>query len=276
MGSRQLPAEATLTFDSYGASAPENYERYFVPAIAAPLAEDLVDAARIAAGDRVLDVATGTGAVARLASERLGPGGRVTGIDLNPGMIAVARAAAAGDDIAWHEACADALPFADATYDVVFCQLGVQFFPDRLAALAEMRRVLATGGRVLLNVPGPMPRIFLGLADAVAEHVGDTGAGFVRQVFSLHDPGELEGLLRTAGLDRVSAHRATKTLHLPPAREFLWQYVYSTPLAASVGDLDAERRAALEHDVLAGWHCWPSDPLTLELGVVTASGVRPG
>jgi 2-polyprenyl-3-methyl-5-hydroxy-6-metoxy-1,4-benzoquinol methylase len=108
---RLLGAEVvTPSFEAYEGSGPENYERYFVPAIGAPLAGDLVDVAGISAGDRVLDAACGTGVVARRAAERLLPGGSVTGLDVNPGMLAVARSVSETTQapIEWRHASADA------------------------------------------------------------------------------------------------------------------------------------------------------------------------
>ncbi|HSO54831.1 MAG TPA: methyltransferase domain-containing protein, partial [Actinomycetes bacterium] len=130
------------------------YEAHLVPAIFAAWAPRLLGSANPAVGERVLDVACGTGVVARLAAERVGPGGRVAGLDLNPGMLAVARGLPPmpGAPITWQEANAVALPFPEATFDVVLCQQGLQFFPDRPAALREMHRVLAPGGRLALSV----------------------------------------------------------------------------------------------------------------------------
>ena len=115
----------------------------------------LADAARLAPGDRVLDVACGTGVVARAAAERVGRGGRVVGVDINPGMIAVARslpAATTGAPIQWHERSALDLQLTDVSFDVVVCQQGLQFFPDKAIALKEMRRVLDHGGRIAVSV----------------------------------------------------------------------------------------------------------------------------
>ena len=106
----------------------------------------------------MLDVACGTGTVARLAAARVGSAGAVTGVDLTPGMLAVARRIEAeGAPIDWQEASADRLPLPDASADVALCSLGLQFFPDRPAALREMRRVLIPGGRLAVNAPGPIP-----------------------------------------------------------------------------------------------------------------------
>src|SRR5688572_5521057 len=102
------------------------YEDWFVPAVFAPLARKVIDQTEIAPDARVLDVACGTGIVARLIAQRIGAQGRVVGLDLSPAMLAVARraAASAGLSVEWHEGSAEALPFADSTFDLVFCQMG--------------------------------------------------------------------------------------------------------------------------------------------------------
>ena len=103
-----------------------NYERYSVPAIGAPLAEDLVRAAALRPGQRVLDVACGTGVVARLAAQQVEVDGTVAGLDINPGMVAVARSETAPEmPVEWHEASADSMPFPDESVDVVLCQMGL-------------------------------------------------------------------------------------------------------------------------------------------------------
>jgi ubiquinone/menaquinone biosynthesis C-methylase UbiE len=113
------------------ASAPELYERYLVPAITSVWANDLLDRVAPRREESVLDIACGTGAVARLAAQR-GHAGRLTGIDLNTAMLAVARAKSA--TVEWVEGSALDLPFNATTFDVVLCQLGLQFFPDAAGA----------------------------------------------------------------------------------------------------------------------------------------------
>src|SRR5690606_1369490 len=104
--------------DAYRGSPPQNYERYFVPAIGAPAARGLMGIAALRPGERVLDVACGTGVVARLAAEAVGGSGTVAGLDINPGMLMVARSSVpAGMTIEWHEAGAESMPFADAAFD---------------------------------------------------------------------------------------------------------------------------------------------------------------
>jgi len=125
-------------------SAPEAYERYIVEAFMLGWAQDLVEAAGVKSGDRVLDVACGTGVVARFSANSVGPNGQVVGLDLNAGMLAKARQLqqASGDlAVDWQEGNAGAIRFPDAAFDVVLCQQGLQFFPDKMGPLREMRRV---------------------------------------------------------------------------------------------------------------------------------------
>lgn len=260
--------------ESYGRTAPENYERFFVPAIGAPLAADLVDVADLRPGERVLDVACGTGVVTRLAAPRVGEDGAVAGLDMNAAMLAVARAATASHaGVDWHEASAEAMPLDDGTFDVVLCQMGLQFMPDKVGALREMRRVLAPDGRAVLNVPGPTPPVFAEMADALTQHVGPHAAAFVHAVFSLHDERELRDLMGAAGFLEVEVRRLPRTLTLPPGAAFLWQYLSSTPLAALVAETSDERRTALEAEVVDRWRPFGDDEaLTCDLTVSTVLG----
>ena len=260
-----------ISSETYSGGPAVNYERYFVPVIGAPLAQQLIQRAQLRPGEQVLDVACGTGVVTRLAAERVGSSA-VTGIDINPGMLEVARNTDGGASIEWHEASAEALPLGDATFDVVLCQMGLQFFPDKPGALREMQRVLRAGGRVVLNVPGPTPRLFEILERALSRHVGAQAAGFVATVFSLHDVNELRRLLESAGFTDVQAGSEPETLSPPPAEEFLWQYVYSTPLAAAAAGLDEDGRAALQQEVVTGWESFAGDgPFVLEVNPTTAT-----
>lgn len=244
---------------TYGGTAPENYQRYFVPAIGGPFAADLIEEAALRPGERVLDVACGTGVVTRLAAERVGPSGTLAALDVNPAMLSAARSIpSSGAPIQWYETSAEAMPLPDGAFDVVLCQLGLQFVADKEAALREMRRVLVPGGRVLVSVPPP--NAFFGvLAEALARHVGDQAAGFVRMVFSLGTPATVERFFRDAGFDDVAVRTYSKPLRLPVARDFLWQYVHSTPLAGMLSNLDGARIAALERDVVHGWQPWSDE-----------------
>src|SRR5213592_4636076 len=233
-GGTMSTSASAISFRSYGGNAPENYERYFVPSIGAPLAHDLIDAASLRPGEAVLDVACGTGIVARLAAERVGPTGTVAGLDANAGMLEVARSVSTSAGIEWHEASAEAMPLPDETFDVVTCQMGLQFFADKPSALREMHRALKPGGRLLINVPGPTPEVFAILEQAITRHLNPEVAGFVGHVFSLHDPGEIRRLLEAAGFGSIEVEASTKSLNLGAPGDFLWRYVTSTPLVAAV------------------------------------------
>lgn len=265
---------ATQHYDQViGENIPANYERYFVPTIGAPLAIKLVEIADLQQGERVLDVACGTGVVARLAAEEVGAKGRVAGVDVNPGMLAVARSMnTPGAPVEWHEANAESMPLPDEAFDVVFCQMGLQFMPDKVAALQEMRRVLTRGGRMLLNVPGPVGAIFSIMADAMERHVGSEAAGFVHQVFSLYEVSELRQLANEAGFHDVTVDANPGQLHLPPPKEFFWQYVQGTPLAIPVAEAGDDERAALERDVVAEWKKFEEDgAMTYEQNIVVVT-----
>jgi ubiquinone/menaquinone biosynthesis C-methylase UbiE len=261
-------------YDVHAGSASESYERHFVPAIGAPLANDLVKIAALQPGERVLDVACGTGVVARLASQAVGSTGSVVGVDVDPGMLAVARSVTPpGLAVDWREANAESMPLRDGAFDAVLCQMGLQFVPDKHSALSEMRRVLAPGGRLLLNVPGPTPQVFDIMKNALAHHIGPEAAGFVNQVFSLHDAARLQNFMNGAGFRNVSVRADLRGFRLPAPREFLWQYVQSTPLAAAVSRVNDERRGSLEREVVSRWQEFIENrALMLRVRVVTATG----
>jgi ubiquinone/menaquinone biosynthesis C-methylase UbiE len=138
------------TFQQVSLEVAEMYEASFVPTLFADLAPHLVTAAAVAPGDRVLDVACGTGIVARVAADRVGEQSRVVGLDLNEAMLTVARRVR--PDLEWHQGDAGALPFPDSAFDVAMCQSGLMFVPDPGAALREMARVVAVGGTVAAQV----------------------------------------------------------------------------------------------------------------------------
>ena len=266
-----------VSFKTFSGSAAENYERYFVPVIPVPLAADLMQTAALRTGEHVVDVACGTGVVARMAADRVGPTGRVVGVDLNPGMLEVASSlpsppAAA---IEWRQGSVEALPLPDESFDFVLCQLGLMFVGDRAAALRQMYRVLSSGGRVAITVPGPIPRLFEIFADALARHIGADVSRFMRLVFSLSDADELDRLMRDAGFREVGVDVITKTLRLPPPTSFLWQYVHSTPFGAIIANVDQATRDELEADVEDGWQPFVADgALMLHLPVLMATGQR--
>jgi len=195
----------------------------------------------------VLDVACGTGIVAHHAAEHIGPGGTIVGIDLNPGMLAVARSMASPTPIEWHEGRAESLLFADAVFTIVYCQLGLQFFPDQPAALREMHRVLVPGGRLGLLVWRPIQYSpgFVALRDALERHVSAEAVAFMRAPFALGDAEELRALIAGAGFHDVMIQSAVGTVRFPSTEDFVRHYVAGTPLANLVSQVGDDARAAL-------------------------------
>jgi ubiquinone/menaquinone biosynthesis C-methylase UbiE len=227
--------------------AAELYERYLVPAITLIWAADIVGRVKPAAGEQVLDVACGTGAVTRLVPKLVGHG-RVVGLDCNPDMLAVARSVHKGTpEIEWREGSALNLPFGDGSFDVVLSQLGLQFFPDRLLALGEMRRVLRPGGRVALSVFGPIERTpaAFAFARALDHHLGADASKTKRAEHIFTEPEELEILLSSAGLKAVEVSVVTKRITFPSVLHYVRFQLIATPQASLLGAMDGEEREAM-------------------------------
>jgi ubiquinone/menaquinone biosynthesis C-methylase UbiE len=237
-------------------NAAETYERALVPAVFAPWAPLVVALADPQPGERVLDIACGTGLIARLAAERVGRTGNVTGLDLNPGMLSFAASITSPDPatsapITWREASATNMPLPDAAFDVVYCQLGLQFFPDRPAAMREMYRVLVPGGRLGLMVwqgiqysPG-----FGALAAALARHVSTEAAGIMRAPFGLAEAEQLRALVAAEGFRDIAIQSVAGTVRFPSVSRFVQDYVRGSPLSGHVAKVSDDTRAALVSEV---------------------------
>lgn len=190
-------------------------------------------------------------------------------------MLAVARVVVPDPSIQWCEASMEEMPLPDEAFDTVLCQMGLQFVPDKTAALRQMHRTLVPGGRIALNMPGPAGPPFEALADALEAHVSPEAAGFMRMVFSLNDVAEIEALLLDTGFKDARVEADMKELRLPPARDFLWQYVHSTPLAAAIEHMDHGTLAVFEGDVLRVWRAFEdADGMRYDQRVVVATAQK--
>nr|MBS0019851.1 class I SAM-dependent methyltransferase [Gammaproteobacteria bacterium] len=191
--------------------AANAYEALFVPALFGQWAPKVADAAGIQPGQRVLDVACGTGVLAREIASRAGSTGHVAGLDPSPGMLEVAKQLTLG--VEWREGVAESLPLADQAFDAVVSQFGLMFFTDRRQAVREMLRVLAPGGRLAVAVWDSLENIPAYAAEVtLLERVaGRPAADALRAPFVLGDQHALEVLFRDAGVGSVeiATHRGT-------------------------------------------------------------------
>jgi ubiquinone/menaquinone biosynthesis C-methylase UbiE len=190
----------------------------FVPALVGQFAPKVADAARVVKGERVLDVACGTGVLAREILKRVGPSGRVAGIDTAQGMIAVAQEIA--PDVEWRQGKAESLPFSDGSFDAVVSQFGLMFFMDRAQAIREMLRVLTPSGRLAIAVwntlqNNPAYAVAVELFERIG---GKQAAGALRAPFVLGDPDELREMFRDAGACSIGVTTHPGTALFPSIR----------------------------------------------------------
>ena len=225
----------------------ESYENLMVPGLFAPWASHLIQSANPQPGERILDVACGTGIVARQIAGRVGSQGTVIGLDLDPEKIAVARAAAEREGLAieWHAGPAERLPFSDGNFDLILCQFGLMFFTDRHAALMEMHRVLRSDGRLALSVWQGLDRhpFYQTLHEVSSRRLGESSVG---AVFSLGDSDELRTLLADAGFHDIEIEPRSITVRYPDAQEFLaWESDVDPARTPALQDLDAESQQVI-------------------------------
>lgn len=247
------------------------YEAKFVPAVFAVWVPVLLDTVGAGPGDAVLDVACGTGIVARHAAERVAPDGSVTAVDLNPAMLTVASSLR--PDVQWRQGDVAALPFPDGQFDVAVCQMAFMFFPDPDLAVREMARVVRPGGRVAALVPAaldaqPAYRVFVDLA---VSHAGPDARSLLGTYWNCGD------------LDRFAERFAAADLHVlarltrsNPARfesvdDFVHTEIGSTPLVERLDSAAIDRICADARDAMAQWETERGFEIPLVCNVVAAS-----
>jgi ubiquinone/menaquinone biosynthesis C-methylase UbiE len=243
-------SSSTETFQ-ISAEQAEVYETKFVPAIFAQWAPLLLDATGVKAGQTVMDVACGTGILARTAADRVGVAGKVVGLDLSEGMLTVARRVR--PDLEWRQGDAATVPFPDDTFDAVLCQSSMMFFPDATGALREMARVCKPAGNVGVQVysslqaqPAYGPWI-----NMVAQHA-DPDAVDLLSTYWVH--GDLDVLRRrfeAAGLDVTAINTITGTARFGSIEEMVRTEVESTPLVDRISD-EVYRRILQESSRVLG------------------------
>ncbi|MDY0870858.1 class I SAM-dependent methyltransferase [Dongia rigui] len=236
----------------FAGSVPENYDRYMVPLIFQPFAADLAERAAALSPKAVLETAVGTGVVTRALAPKLSPDATYVATDLNPPMLDYAASQQPpGSHITWQQANALELPFADATFDLVCCQFGAMFFPDRVAAYREARRVLKPGGHFLFNVWDRIEEnIFANdVTKALAEMFPNDPPRFLaRTPHGYHDTLLIRRELEAAGFSRVTIETRAEQSRAPSARLAALAYCHGTPLRNEIEARDAGKlEAATDH-----------------------------
>lgn len=235
------------------------YNERAVPALFIPWGRRLLEDVPIGRGQDILDVACGSGAVTRLAAAKVGINGSLTGLDMNPGMLEIARESCryVQPEIDWRQGDATDMPFDDEGFDTVVCQQGVQFIPDKSAALKEIHRVLRPGGWLGFTVWRGTDRLpgYHALCKALEEHVGTDAADVMRTPFSAGDMEDLRQVTKQAGFPYVQVSVEVGEVRFASAREFAQLNIDAVPpgpkghLKAMYESVSEENREALMKEV---------------------------
>ncbi len=232
-------------------SAAEVYEEFFIPALFQEWTGRVAEAAGVRPGQTVLDVACGTGILAREAAARVGPNGSVVGLDVNEGMLAVAASKA--PQIEWRHGQAEALPFDDARFDAVMSQFGLMFFEDRATAIQEMLRVLKPGGRLAIAVWDTLDHTpgYAAMVNLLARLFGDAVADGLRSPYTLGDLAALRSLLDEAGVPHAAIETQMGTARFPSIESWVYTDIKGWVLTDTLGDAEFARLLAEAQGALA-------------------------
>lgn len=235
-------------------SAAEQYQRFIVPHYTGPWAEALVDAAELTAGQRVLDVACGTGVVARAAARMVGDEGEVVGLDVNAGMLDVARVVPSekGATVQWHEGDVGNTGLDGESFDVAVSQQGLQYFPDRPRAFSELHRLLRPDGRLVMSVWKGHSVFTRALADAAGRHISPEAGTQLEFQRATPPTDEIIEQMVAAGFDDASIEEQQREVRLPAPNVYVPQHISAMPVAAGFAALDDDVRQMMIDDVAEG------------------------
>jgi ubiquinone/menaquinone biosynthesis C-methylase UbiE len=233
--------------------SPAAYEEYLVPGFFKPWADKLVQLSPPSPGSEILDVACGTGIVARTAAANAGNDARVTGLDINQQMLnkASEMAEEGGLKINWQQGDAADLPFEENRFDNLFCQQAMQFFPEPQQVLKEMQRVLKPDGILSLNIlrsiqHNPAYKI---LADELEKHAGETAGTMMRSPFPDWDQKTIRNMVTDAGFSDIQILLEIISMRYPSPEEFLRREAASSPLAGEIKEMDPNTRSGMIEDL---------------------------
>ncbi len=256
-------------------SIPQLYDRHFGPVLFEPYARDLSQRLETRAGLRVLEIACGTGVLTRRMLERLPADGALVATDLNGAMIAHARSVVPADArLSWREADAQQLPFADATFDVVVCQFGLMFLPDRLAGLREARRVLRRGGQLLFSVWDSIEANEYGRIghETIGSFFPEDPPQFYRMPFGWNDAQDVRRTVAQAGFESIELETVEREAVSESARSFAIGMVQGNPVWNAIVERGGDAAAILDAVERRMAEAWGSAPCrgTIRAHVVTA------
>jgi SAM-dependent methyltransferase len=228
---------------------PTNYQGFLVPGMFTPFAARLIADLEITQGSAVLDVACGTGVVTRFAARATGTTGTVTGVDIGPPMLAVARSQSVEADsapITYLEGSALDLPLADRSFDFATCHHGFQFFPDRMAAAQELHRVLGPGGRVAIACWTGLEEtpVFRAIRDSLQVDVSKEAGQMMNSPFSV-PAAELTALLQTAGFTGAGVEPVELMASFPAVPDLGARVIAAGPVAARFNQAPVAAREAV-------------------------------
>jgi SAM-dependent methyltransferase len=260
----------------FTASVPENYYRYMVPVLFRPFADSM--AARIGSVEpkSVLELACGTGAVTRSLAASLPAHVRIAATDFSPDMLAWARKSLEGArSIEWQVADACALPFEDGSFDVIACQFGAMFFPDKAVAMAEALRTLSPGGHFLFSTWGGLAAnpLFRTVEETLTALLPDEEPPFMPTPLSMSDPNEIRGLAKSAGFRSVDVFEESHTIGPHDPDSLASGFAFGTPLGLYLGgqghDLNRVKSA-----IAAGFRTRLGDPVRFRMQALVCHATK--
>lgn len=221
-------------------SAAEIYEEFFTPALFQEWTTHVADAAKIKSGQKVLDVACGTGILARTAINYVGDSGSVVGLDINEGMLSVARNKST--DIEWKQGTAESLPFEDESLDAVISQFGLMFFEDRTAAINEMSRVLRPNGKLAIAVWGALEDTpgYFAMVKLLQHLFGAEIANGLRAPYNLGDVNLLKSLFPQTTLKDIKIDTQDGLARFPSLEGWMYTDIKGWTLADAIDDAQYE------------------------------------
>ncbi|WP_455222967.1 class I SAM-dependent methyltransferase [Kaarinaea lacus] len=231
-------------------NAADVYETFFIPALFEQWPPATADLLQVKPGERVLDVACGTGILARHFAERVGDENLVCGVDINEGMLAVAKRRAPG--VQWRQGHAEALPYENDGFDCVACQFGLMFFENRHTAIQEMMRVLKPGRKLAISVWDKLENTpgYAAMTTLLQELFGNTFADELRAPFILGEEDKFAEVIKAAGVHNFTIHTIPGMARFPSLDDWIYTDIKGWTLADMIDDAQFQRLSRTAHKLL--------------------------